>query len=89
MTYQLKELHELLADDFYEFGSSGSIIMKNTVINAVGNNANTDESILFLVTDFAIKLLAPDMLLATCKTERYGDRKRTLRSWIWKIKNGN
>jgi len=76
-------------DDFYEFGSSGSIIMKNTVINAVGNNANTDESILFLVTDFAIKLLAPDMLLATCKTERYGDRKRTLRSWIWKIKNGN
>lgn len=66
-----------------------SFITKNMVIDAVGNNTNTNESIPFLVTDFAIKLLAPDMLLANYKTERYGDRRRVLRSWIWKIKNGN
>jgi len=89
MTYKLNELTALLADDFYEFGSSGAVITKKTVMDAVRHTGKKDGSIPFVVTEFAIKRLAIDTVLATYKTEKHSDQKRTWRSSIWKLNDGN
>lgn len=83
MNYDYKELDELLADDFIEFGSSGKSYDKKAQLDAV-KGTNTSNSIQFSVTDFKIKLLASDVLLTTYKTFRHNDSKYALRSSIWK-----
>ncbi|WP_078410434.1 nuclear transport factor 2 family protein [Priestia abyssalis] len=69
MSYDYKELDEHLAYDFLEFGSSGNTYSKKAQLDAVRNIATTS-SIRFTVTDFNIKLLAPDVLFATYRTFR-------------------
>jgi len=83
MNYNYQELDELLADDFLEFGSSGNSYDKKAIIDSV-KRFNTSNSIQLSVTNFKIKLLASDVLLATYKTFRYNDSKYALRSSIWK-----
>lgn len=83
MNYNHEELDELLADEFLEFGSSGKSYDKKAQLDAV-KGINRSNSIQLSVTDFKIKLLASDVLLATYKTFRYNDSKYTLRSSIWK-----
>lgn len=85
MNYKYKDFDELLADDFIEFGSSGNSYDKKAQIDAV-IGINTNKSIKFTVTDFKIKLLASDVLLATYQTFRHSDSKYALRSSIWKKK---
>lgn len=87
MTYDYKELGELLADDFIEFGSSGNSYDKKEQLDAV-KGFNTCNSIQFSVTDFKIRLLASNVLLATYKTFRHNDSKYALRSSIWEKNEG-
>ncbi|WP_257391560.1 nuclear transport factor 2 family protein [Cytobacillus gottheilii] len=87
MNYDYKELDEYLADDFFEFGSSGNTYDKKAQLDAV-RNRNTTNLIQFTVTDFNIKLLASNVLLVTYRTFRHNDSKLALRSSIWKLTNG-
>lgn len=86
MNYDYKELHELLADDFLEFGSSGNSYDKKAQLDAA-KTINMNKPIQFTVTDFKIKLLASDVILATYRTLRHNDSKYALRSSIWKKNN--
>lgn len=86
MSYNYKDLDELLADDFLEFGSSGNLYDKKALLDTV-KRTTINHSIQFIVTDFNIKLLAPDVVLATYRTYRHYDSKFALRSSIWKCKD--
>ncbi|WP_226528760.1 DUF4440 domain-containing protein [Metabacillus niabensis] len=88
MSYDYKELEELLADDFLEFGSSGNSYDKISQLDAVRNRTTTNNSIQFTVVDFNIKLLSSAVLLATYRTFRHNDSKLALRSSIWKLNEG-
>ena len=87
MNYDYKEFNELLADDFLEYGSSGNSYDKKAQLDAV-KGINKNSLIKFTVTDFKIKLLATDVLLATYQTFRHNDSKYALRSSIWKKNEG-
>ena len=78
------DLDDLLADDFLEFGSSGNSYDKK--IQLERSESNT--SVQFAVTDFEIKCLATDVVLATYRTYKHNDGTRALRSSIWKFKEG-
>lgn len=84
MTYDYNELNEYLADDFIEYGSSGNIFDKSAQLDAVRDDKTVTHSIKYTVTDFNIKLLAEDLVLATYRSLRHNDRKLVLRSSIWK-----
>lgn len=82
MTYDYEVLNDLLAEDFLEFGSSGKSFDKKTIIDSVSHG------IKFTVTDFKIKQLSSEVVLATYLTSRHNDNKRALRSSIWKLIDG-
>ncbi|MCT8140304.1 DUF4440 domain-containing protein [Anaerobacillus sp. CMMVII] len=88
MTYSYDELNEYLADDFFEFGSSGNIFDKKAQLDAVRDDKAVTNSIRYTVTDFNIKLLASDVVLATYRSLRHNDSKLVLRSSIWKNIDG-
>lgn len=84
-----EELDKLLADDFMEFGSSGSVYRKpNTLANLT---TNTDK-VVYEVNDFEAKELSESFVLTTFKTKRTIndiDVVVSLRSSIWKKTNGS
>ncbi|MBS4176955.1 DUF4440 domain-containing protein [Lederbergia citrea] len=84
MTYDYNELNEHLADDFFEYGSSGNIFDKNAQLDAVRDDRTVTNSIKYTVTEFNIKLLASDVVLATYRSLRHNDSKLVLRSSVWK-----
>ena len=71
-----EQLNELIVDDFVEFGSSGKIWYKQDCLELEENYRK------FCVTDFEIKKLSIDVILATYKTTE--NLITTLRSSIWK-----
>jgi hypothetical protein len=84
-----EELDKLLADEFMEFGSSGSVYHKSDTLK--GLTTSTDK-IVFEVTDFEAKELSADFVLTTFKTKRTindTDIVISLRSSIWKKTGGN
>ena len=78
----------LLADDFVEFGSSGSVYDKVSVLDALA----TDASVAPAVRDFEVKALGPDVVLAIFRTVRLGPSgevmRQALRSSIWRQVGG-
>jgi hypothetical protein len=80
----VKELEALLADDFIEFGSSGRIFNKQQVIDGLVNESPVQMTLM----DFNAKLLAPDVALTTYRVVKHQDRRCSLRSSIWKWKEG-
>ena len=71
-----EQLNTLIADGFLEFGSSGKIYNKQDCIK------QDDIPRKFVVSDFKIKELSKDVMLATYKTTE--DGIASLRSSIWK-----
>ena len=69
------QLNKLIADDFLEFGSSGKVYNKQDCIKP------DETSRKFVVSDFKIKELSKDVMLATYKTTE--DGIASLRSSIW------
>ena len=79
-------LSELLAADFFEFGSSGRRYSKEEILEALP--AETD--VRFTLSDFTLESLAPGMVLATYQVLRStagGEpARRSLRSSIWVLR---
>jgi hypothetical protein len=79
------ELSRLLADDFIEFGSSGSIYNKQQIIDSLAREQIMDGS----TADFSVRVLADDVVLLTYRSTRYdpatAEEWHSLRSSIWKM----
>lgn len=83
------ELDKLLADDFMEFGSSGSMYRKSDTLESL---TTTTDKVVYEVSDFGAKELSEDFVLTTFKTKRTindTDIVISLRSSIWKKTEGN
>nr|WP_302328554.1 DUF4440 domain-containing protein [Salirhabdus salicampi] len=77
-------LNELLADEFFEYGSSGTVWSKTDATNNGG--MNTPKMTLY---DFSIHNLSEDVVLATYRVKDETRNRETLRSSIWKKISGN
>lgn len=80
------KLNVLLADDFMEFGSSGGIYEKNEILERLPKNSQTSP-VEFSVSDFEVKKLDENIVLATFKTDKELTDKShviSLRSSIWR-----
>ncbi|MGE5380785.1 MAG: DUF4440 domain-containing protein [Methylocystaceae bacterium] len=78
-------LDKPIGDSFMEFGSSGTIYNKEQTIEAMqAHTANKR-----IITDFEIRVLAPEVVLATYRLIAYGkqikDTAHSLRSSIWQL----
>lgn len=74
----LLKLNSILAADFFEFGSSGTIWSKKDVIEG---GLSLTEMTLF---DFDIHPLGEDVMLATYRVHDKTRNQKTLRSSIWR-----
>ena len=70
------QLNKLIAHDFIEFGSSGRIYNKQDCLKPDAKPRK------FIVSEFGVKELSKDVMLATYKTIENGEV--SLRSSIWK-----
>jgi hypothetical protein len=79
----------LLADDFLEFGSSGRIFDKVSILEDLRNEPPHQTARL---SDFAIRPLAPEVVLVTYRTTRQDSSGQIIhqahRSSIWINRNG-
>jgi len=75
---------KLLADEFIEYGWSGGIYNKKQVIKGLQD----EDLVKISISDFAVTVLASDVILATYRAERHesdGRKRYSLRSSIWKF----
>jgi hypothetical protein len=82
------KLNELLADDFIEYGSSGSIYNKEMTIMYLANV----QSPVYEIYDFEVVSLSEVYSQTRFKTNRTnldGTKLTSLRNSIWKKVNGN
>lgn len=86
----IEKTNELLSNGFTEFCSSGYIFIYNKG-EAIDEDTNL-QKINWEITDFSIKQLSDDCLLATYKLIKHSelneDKKYSLRSSIWKYYDG-
>ena len=81
----------LLADEFIEFGSSGKVYDKASIIDALADESSAEAALVPEVHHFAVQSLAPDTVLVTYQTSRRAEgttERATLRSSIWKLIDG-
>ncbi len=81
-------LATLLADDFIEFGSSGRTFDKASIVAELRNEPPRPAS---LLSDFAVRPLAPEAMLVTYRTTRHDSSgnitHQARRSSIWVHRN--
>lgn len=77
------ELEKRLAEDFFEFGSSGKVLYKNEAIpeNGIG-------TVKMKLSNFEMHQLADDVVLATYQIFNEVSNQHSLRSSIWKRNDG-
>jgi hypothetical protein len=79
----------LLSDDFLEFGASGRVFDKASILEDLKNEQPRPAS---LLTDFAIRELSPTIILATYRATRFNAEGEPIlhsrRSSIWAHVNG-
>ncbi len=76
------ELKKILADEFFEFGSSGRVLYKDEDFeDGIG-------IIEVKLSDFEIHILSDEIVLATYRTFNEQTKKHALRSSIWKLNEG-
>lgn len=77
----------LLADDFYEFGSSGRIFSKPEIIQALQTEVPAQISI----ADFRVRSLAAGIALITYRAVKQGEAgqeiRTSLRGSVWVIRD--
>lgn len=82
-----KIVEELLADDFIEFGASGTIYNKKMVVESLQSEVKTE----FTITDFDMKEISSTAVLVTYRITKRDDKTNkctfSLRSSIWVLKN--
>lgn len=77
------ELEKLLADDFFEFGSSGNVWYKKDCVGEGGLSIRK-----MTLYDFEINPLSEDVVLMTFRVKDDTRMQDTLRSSIWKFRDG-
>lgn len=77
------ELKKILADDFFEFGSSGKVLYKDKDIGNDGIGI-----VKMKLSDFEIHPLSADIVLATYRIFNEISNQHSLRSSIWKLNKG-
>ena len=79
---------ELLAESFVEFGSSGRVFNKQTVIEALSRESD----VRFAISEFKVVQLSQNTALATYVATRRGASEqqgvRSLRSTVWQHQEG-
>jgi hypothetical protein len=76
----------LLADAFVEFGSSGRVWNKSSIVESMRGEERHDQEI--VVEDFVARELASDVVLVTYMSRRSTGGLPVLRSSIWKRSDG-
>lgn len=83
------ELTELLAEDFVEYGSSGLVHDRRSIIEALGE----ESSVTLNIKEFRTTRLKADIVLATYRAISSGDEgkpdQHSLRSSIWICNGGD
>ena len=81
-------LRALIAGDFFEFGVSGTVWTRDTVIEALRDEAFSPRE----ASDFRLTLLADDVAMLTYRAHRGATAARpaadSLRSSIWRLREG-
>ncbi|MET3651480.1 DUF4440 domain-containing protein [Dyella japonica] len=81
-------LRRLIAEDFVEFGVSGTVWTRDAVVQALRGESFSQRE----VTDFRVTLLAEDVALVTYRGHRVATPQRpasdSLRSSIWRLRDG-
>ena len=77
------ELSKLLADTFFEFGSSGKVLYKDEDISEM-----TLGEVRMTLSDFEIHPLSEEIVLTTYRIYNEVNEQHSLRSSIWKIVDG-
>lgn len=80
----------LLADDFVEFGSSGTVYDRTTTISLLAQEGDVGEGE-FLASNYALTSISSDAVLLTYETQRPyrdGTKRNILRSSVWKHDGG-
>ena len=79
------ELSKFLAEDFFEFGSSGKVFTRKEIIKSLKEGHNLKLSL----TNFKLMELGENHYLATYKAlkEENGEKIYSLRSSIWRKNN--
>ncbi|MBC6975157.1 DUF4440 domain-containing protein [Bacillus sp. Xin] len=78
------ELKKILANDFFEIGSSGRVLYKNEDISEEGIGV-----VKMTLSDFEIHPLSDEIVLTTYRIFNEVNKQHTLRSSIWKSINGS
>ena len=85
--HSVSRLGELLADDFFEIGSSGKRYNKQDILNILPNQPEDK----YNITDFHIYFVADNTILATYQVVRdvvgTNKVKYSLHSSIWQFRN--
>jgi hypothetical protein len=80
-----KDIEALLAEDFVEFGSSGAVYDRPTIVDALQNEGSAEREI----CDLSVKRLADDVALITYRVVRRCPLKsedfHSRRCSIWKL----
>lgn len=79
-----EELTNLLADEFFEFGSSGKVLYQNESIGEEGIGA-----VRMKLSNFEIHPLSDEIVLTTYRIYNEVNKKHSLRSSIWKLREGS
>lgn len=79
----VEELNQLLADDFFEFGSSGGVTYKRDCL--VEGGVGVRDSSLY---DFEMHSISRDAVLTTYRVRDADRQQDTLRSSLWKYIDG-
>ena len=84
-----EKLDRFLDDRFIEFGSSGRVYDKDSMIAALGDETPVE----ITVTEFKTTALAPEVVLVTYRAAitnvEEASTNHSLRSSIWKLAGGN
>lgn len=85
-------VRNLLADEFVEFGSSGRVYDKTSIVDALAAESAAEAALVPDVHDFAVRVISSNVVLVTYRSSRRhanGTGSRTtLRSSIWKLIDG-
>ncbi|MDP5277177.1 nuclear transport factor 2 family protein [Chengkuizengella axinellae] len=77
-----KELSKIIADDYFEIGSSGNIFYRK---DYASDKLSPDQ---FILSDFEMEILSEDCVLTTFQIYNETKLMKTLRSSIWRKRSG-
>ena len=87
-----REVGALLDDDFVEVGSSGRVYSKSSVLAALAEEATMGRETHFQLTDFSLRVLGPEAVLARYRVEgedrSAAEPSHSLRSSVWVLRSG-